>query len=166
MIVDVRTDEPDRRLAPGTTFETARGELTIDASRWHGRHLLVAFDGVRDRGAAEALRSLELRVTVSADERPDDPDDFYDHHLVGLRAEGQDGQALGDVIDVLHLPAQDVLVVRHDGRDVLVPFVVALVPLVDVAAGRLVIVDQPGLLSDETTVPPDAAGPVADQTGA
>ncbi|MBA2560992.1 MAG: ribosome maturation factor RimM [Propionibacteriales bacterium] len=166
LIIDVRTDEPDRRLAPATTFDTARGPLTIVTTRWHGRRLLVTFAEVTDRASAEALRGVELRTCVLADERPEDPDEFYDHQLIGLRAHRQTGEPLGEVADVMHLPAQDVLVVRHRGRDVLVPFVVDLVPLVDVPAGRLVVVDQPGLLDDVMGDPAEPTARVDDLSGA
>ena len=71
--------------------------------------------------------------SVSADESPDDPEEFYDHQLVGLAAEDLDGRPLGEVTAVLH-GAQDLLQIRTpDGRDALVPFVAALVPEVDLA---------------------------------
>lgn len=165
VIIDVRTDEPERRFAPGTVFSTGRGSLTVAMSRWHGQRLLVAFEEVTARTAAEELRGVELRITVAADLRPDDPEEFYDHHLVGLRAENEAGQPLGEVSDVLHLPAQDVLVVRRDGRDVLVPFVTDIVSVVDLDAGRVVIVEQPGLLDDaidDDDVVEPAAPPSAD----
>jgi 16S rRNA processing protein RimM len=166
VVIDVRTDEPERRFAPGTAFATSRGPLTVASSRWHGQRLLVAFTEVTSRTAAEELRGAELRITVAADLRPDDPEEFYDHHLVGLKAENEAGQSLGEVSDVLHLPAQDVLVVRRDSRDVLVPFVTDIVSVVDLDAGRVVIVEQPGLLDDaidddnsaERTGPPSADG--------
>jgi 16S rRNA processing protein RimM len=160
VVIDVRTDEPDRRFAVGTTFATSRGALTVSSSRWHGQRLLVTFESVSGRTAAEELRGTELRITVPADARPDDPEEFYDHHLVGLRADSASGEPLGEVTEVLHLPAQDVLVVRHDGRDVLVPFVRDIVPDVELDAGRLVVADLPGLLDDAATAgePPSAAG--------
>ena len=66
---------------------------------------------------------------------------------MGLAAEDLDGRPLGEVTAVLH-GAQDLLQVRAlDGRDALVPFVAALVPEVDVPAGRVVIADRPGLVT-------------------
>jgi 16S rRNA processing protein RimM len=120
----------------------------------------VTFESITDRTAAEELRGTELRITVPADSRPDDPEEFYDHHLVGLRADTASGEPLGRVTEVLHLPAQDVLVVRHDGRDVLVPFVRDIVPEIELDAGRLVVADLPGLLDDPSAGPerPSAAG--------
>ncbi|MGH3506883.1 MAG: ribosome maturation factor RimM, partial [Nocardioidaceae bacterium] len=112
--------------------------------------LLVRFEGIADRTAAEQLRGLELRVDVPADESPEDPEEYYDHQLVGLRAEASDGRSLGEVTEVLHLPMQDVLVLRHEGADRLVPFVTDFVPVVDLDAGRVVVEAVPGLL-DETS---------------
>jgi 16S rRNA processing protein RimM len=86
-------------------------------------------------------------VSVPPDESPDDPEEFYDHQLVGLSAEDLDGSSLGEVTAVLH-GAQDLLQIRTpDGRDVLVPFVSALVPEVDLAGGRVVVADRPGLVA-------------------
>jgi 16S rRNA processing protein RimM len=144
--VEVRTDEPERRFADGTVFSTDRGRLTVVASRWSGPRLLIQFDEVADRDAAERLRGVELLVEVSEDETPDDPDEFYDHQLVGLRALDAQGDEVGRVGAVLHLPAHDVLVVERDGREALVPFVAEHVPAVDVAAGSVTISDHAGLL--------------------
>ncbi len=156
LTIDVRTDDPDRRFSAGTVFSTARGTLTIASARWHSGRLLVRFDEVADRGGAEALRGTELRAEVDPTERPDDPEEFYDHQLVGLRVETEDGGtpvAVGELVEVLHLPAQDLLVVRRaaGGPDALVPFVSEFVPTVDLTAGRLVITDQVGLLAVDDT---------------
>jgi 16S rRNA processing protein RimM len=156
VIIDVRTDEPDRRFGVGTSFSTPRGTLTVQSVRWHSSRLLVHFVGVDDRTAAEMLRGTELRIDVSLAERPADPEEFYDHQLVGLRVETETGEPLGEVSEVLHLPAQDVIVVPYEGRDVLVPFVSQFVPVVDLDARRLVVADRPGLLEES---PDDDADP-------
>jgi 16S rRNA processing protein RimM len=160
--VEVRTDEPDRRFTPGATVRVERPngapapwpELTVEATRWHQSALLVRFEELPDRTTADTARGVLLHASVPADESPDDPDEFYDHQLVGLAAHDPDGRALGEVTAVLH-GAQDLLQVRTpDGRDALVPFVEALVPVVDVAGGRVVIADRPGLI---TPLPEDDA---------
>jgi len=153
--VEVRTDDPDLRFAIGTTIATDppdRGPLTVVNSRWHSGRLLVRFAGTDDRGAAEDLRGTVLVVDVDEAERASDPDEFYDHHLIGLRAITPDGAEVGIVAEVLHLPAQDVLAItRTDGVEVLVPFVSELVPVVDLDGGTLTVEPRPGLLD------PDAA---------
>ena len=159
--IDVRTDEPDHRFAAGTVFSTRRGSLTVASMKWHSSRLLVRFAEVPDRSAAESLRGTELRVEVDPDERPEDPEEFYDHQLVGLSVRTEDGQPVGEVIEALHLPSQDLLVVRRpdSDADAMVPFLSGFVPTVDVEAGHLVVTDTVGLLADESD---DSAGDDAD----
>lgn len=162
--VDVRTDEPERRFAVGTRLRVApdrpRATVVVAAVRPHAGRLLVTFDQVLDRSAAEQLRGATLAVDVDETERPDDPEEFYDHQLVGLAVKDDAGAAVGAVEAVLHLPAQDVLAVRRiDGREVLVPFVAEIVPVVDVAARHVVVVDRIGLLD------PDEFGRAAERPG-
>ena len=154
--VEVRTDEPDRRYAEGTLLrvEAPRGSafphavLTVDAVRWHQSVLLARFAELPDRTAAESARGVVLHADVAADETPEDPEEFYDHQLVGLAAHDVDGTLLGEVTGLVHGGAQDLLAVRAlDGRDTLVPFVTALVPEVDLAGGRVVVADRPGLVA-------------------
>jgi 16S rRNA processing protein RimM len=154
--LDVRTDEPERRFAPGTTLraEAPAGadrrpsSLTVTRARWHQSTLLVTFEELGDRNAAEAARGTVLHATLAHDETPEDPEEFYDHQLIGLDVVDLDGSPLGTVKALVHGSAQDLLTVRTpDGRDALVPFVSALVPEVDLAAGRIVVADRPGLVS-------------------
>ena len=154
--VDVRTDEPERRFATGATLraEPPSGSasrlraLRVTGSRRHQSTLLVTFAELTDRTTAEAARGIVLHATIRADESPEDPDEFYDHQLVGLAAYDVDGTHLGEVTGLVHGGAQDLLAVRAlDGRATLVPFVAALVTEVDVAGGRVVVADRPGLVA-------------------
>ncbi|WP_435771171.1 ribosome maturation factor RimM [Nocardioides sp. SYSU DS0651] len=153
--VDVRSDEPERRYAVGAVLavEPPKGSafshraLTVSRTRWHQGVLLVTFEELADRSAAEAARGVVLTAQVPADEVPEDPEEFYDHQLVGLQVHDLDGSHLGEVVGLFH-GAQDLLRVRTtDHREALVPFVAALVPEVDVAGGRVVVADRPGLVS-------------------
>lgn len=147
LFVEVRTDEPERRFAVGTKFATSAGRLTVEATRWHGRRLLVRFAEVSDRTAAEVLGGVELPLEVLTDERPGDPEEFYDHQLVGLSACTPEGDPIGQVTEVLHLPAQDLLAVQTaSGQVGLIPFVRDMVPVVDLEARRLTVTDAVGLL--------------------
>lgn len=154
--VDVRTDEPERRFALGATLiaRPPQGSasrltaLTVRTTRWHQGVLLAAFEEIDGRDAAEGARGIVLSAVVSGDESPEDPDEYYDHQLVGLTAYDVGGAELGTVKGLVHGGAQDLLSIRSlDGRDTLVPFVTALVPEVDVAGGRVVIADRPGLVT-------------------
>jgi 16S rRNA processing protein RimM len=151
--VEVRTDDPDLRFADGAQLLTdppERGPLTVTATRWHSGRLLVRFKGLDDRTAAENLRGTMLVIDVDEGDRPQDPDEFYDHQLTGLRVVTTAGADVGEVAEVLHLPAQDVLAIkRGDGVEVLVPFVKELVPVVDLATGTVTVDPRPGLLDPE-----------------
>lgn len=157
--VEVRTDDPDGRLAPGTTLRTepaTAGPLTIADAWVHSGRLLLRFEGYDGRGAVEGLRNVLLVADVDPAERPEDPEEYYDHQLVGLAVRTVGGEVVGELAEVLHLPGQDVLAVRQpDGTEVLVPFVAAMVPDVDLEA-RVVLVDPPaGLLTDVPEEPGD-----------
>lgn len=149
--VEVRTDSPETRFAPGAVLRTdpARPDpLVVSGVTWHADRLVLGFRGIVDRTAAEELRGTRLLIEVPDDERPEDPDEFYDHQIIGLAAHTAAGR-LGVVAEVLHLPAQDVLVVRdREDREILVPFVAEIVPEVDLTAGRILIEPPAGLLDD------------------
>jgi len=154
--VDVRTDEPGLRFADGAVLRAVppKGSasplraLTVESARWHQSTLLVAFEEIPDRNSAEAARGILLYADIDADATPDDPDEFYDHQLIGLAAYDVDGTHLGEVTALMHGGAQDLLTIRTpDRRDALVPFVKALVPEVDLAGKRVVIADRPGLVT-------------------
>ena len=148
--VDVRTDDPQRRYAVGARLDTdppERGPLTITRIRWQSGRPLIAFEGVADRTVAEQLAGTLLVADSSTAPATDDPDEFWDHDLVGLRVETGTGEPLGTVTEVLHLPGGDTLAVtRPDESELLIPFVTAIVPTVDVRGGRVVVDPPPGLL--------------------
>ncbi len=146
--VQIRTDEPERRFAPGSSVVCGGRTLTVASSRHHSGRLLVSFEQVTDRTAAEALHGSVLEAHVDPADLPDDPEEFYDHQLVGLEARRGD-TVVGTVTAVLHLPDQDTLAVDVDGREVLIPFVTELVPVVDVTGGFVTVADVPGLLDPQ-----------------
>ncbi|MGZ4536132.1 MAG: ribosome maturation factor RimM [Nocardioidaceae bacterium] len=167
--VEPRTDEPERRFADGARLatETPQGApahgpdrpaaLTVRSTRWHQSRLLVTFEEIRDRTQAEAIRGLVLVSEVDDAESPEDPEEFCDHQLLGLRVVTTDGREVGVLVEVAHTGGQDLLVVRAaDGREILVPFVSALVPEVDVPGGRVVVEDRPGLLEELSDELPDS----------
>lgn len=154
--VDVRTDEPDRRFAVGTVLRAQPPQgsasplraVTVASTRWHQGTLLVCFEELGDRNTAETARGLVLHADLPVDATPDDPDEFYEHQLIGLQAVDLEGAPLGEVTGLVRGGAQDLLAIRTpDRRNTLVPFVSALVPEVDLTAGRVVIADRPGLVA-------------------
>lgn len=155
VIVDPRTDSVDVRFAVGTELSAiprdgVRRTLVVASARAHGERLLVRFEDVAGRDAAEELRGAALLADTSDLPACDDPDEFYDHELEGLAVVALGGERIGTVREVLHGVGGDLLVVDRDGdgggSPVLVPFVHQIVPEVDIR-GRRVVVDPPqGLL--------------------
>lgn len=152
--LELFTDDPDKRFTPGAVFTLQ----VPTSSPWHGKTLTLAelrwyngqpvgfFEGVADRTGAESLVKAILWIDQDADEA-DEPDAWYDFQLVGLRAL-RDGVEVGTVARVEHFPAQDLLVVKAGEREVLVPFVAAIVPSVDIAAGTVTITPPVGLFEE------------------
>ncbi|GAB2708804.1 ribosome maturation factor RimM [Nocardia thraciensis] len=162
LVVEVRTDEPELRFAAGAVLRgrmpraKVTQEYTVESVREHSGRLLVRLQGISDREAADALRGT-LFVVDSADLPPsEDPDEFYDHELEGLTVRLADGTVIGEVAEVLHSAAGELLSVRAAegaggaaGREILIPFVTAIVPTVSIAEGVIVVDPPEGLLDEE-----------------
>jgi 16S rRNA processing protein RimM len=147
--VEVRSDDPDLRFYVGAVLATdpaSRGPLTITGKRWHRDVLLLTIEGIHSREDAETLRNTELLVDIADLPELEDPDSFYDHQLVGLTARLTDESELGEVTAVRHEGADLLVVRRPEGGDLLIPFVAAIVPTVDLAGGFLVVDPPEGLL--------------------
>ncbi|MFJ3143303.1 ribosome maturation factor RimM [Streptomyces halstedii] len=154
--VEVRTDEPELRLGPGAVLATEpaeRGPLTIETGRVHSGRLLLRFENVRDRTAAEALRNTLLIAEVDPAELPEDPEEFYDHQLIDLDVVLADGTGIGRITEISHLPSQDLLIVeRPDGSEVMIPFVEEIVAEIDLEEQRAVVTPPPGLIDESEAV--------------
>jgi 16S rRNA processing protein RimM len=154
--LELYTDDPDRRFTPGAQFTLqvpddspwAGKSIELAELRWYNSHPVAFFAGIDDRDGAETLVKAILWVEADADESTGDDDAWYDHQLVGLTVL-RDGVAVGTVARVDHLPAQDLLAIDTPERgEVLVPFVSALVPAVDIAAGTVTVTPPTGLFED------------------
>ncbi len=165
--LELFTDDPAKRFTPGSVFTLQ----VPTSSPWHGKTLTLAelrwynsqpvgfFEGISDREGAETLVKAILWIDQDAEET-DEPDAWYDFQLVGLRAL-RDGVEVGTVARVEHFPAQDLLVIASDDREVLVPFVSAIVPAVDIAAGTVTITPPAGLFEDLADDEAPEAAPAA-----
>jgi 16S rRNA processing protein RimM len=170
VLVTVRTDEPEERFVAGSVFVTevprdrrvstgpapqsepgepyqVPDKLFLESLRWHQGRVIAQFAGVHDRNVADALRGVLLQVDSAGLSAPDDPDEFRDHELIGLRVETVDGAHLGTVGRIEHAAASDLIVLdKTGGGTALIPFVSRIVPTVDVAGGRVVVDPPEGLL--------------------
>lgn len=149
--VEVRTDDPELRFAPGAELLTdpaERGPLTVRGGRVQGGRLVLSFENVPDRTAVEKLRNTLLIAEVDPDELPEDPEEFYDHQLEGLTVRTVDGVELGVVEQMVHGPAQDLFAIRRpEGGELLLPFIAEFVPEVDLENGVLLVDPPEGLLT-------------------
>ncbi|MCU1478447.1 MAG: ribosome maturation factor RimM [Subtercola sp.] len=180
--LELFTDDPERRFVPGAVFTLQvpttspwHGKtLELAELRWYNGHPVGFFVGVPDRTAAESLAKAILWIDHDLSETTDEEDAWFDHQLVGL-AVIRDGVRIGTMTQIDHLPAQDLLHVATVSGEVLVPFVKAIVPAVDVAGGTITVTPPPGLFeelpaADAADAPagsagsaaPDAAGSAAD----
>jgi 16S rRNA processing protein RimM len=170
--LELFTDDPGRRFVPGAVFTLQvptsspwHGKtIELVELRWYNQHAVGFFKGVPDREAAETLAKAILWIDQDSAEQTDEEDAWYDHQLVGL-AVVRDGVQIGTLTRLEHLPAQDLLIVKTANGEVMIPFVKAIVPSVDVKAGIITITPPPGLLEelpdepDEPDTDEPASGP-------
>jgi len=164
--LELYTDDPDARFVPGAVFTLQvppsspwHGKsLTLSELRWYNGHPVGFFEGVTDRTTAESLVKAILWIDLDAGAQSAEEDAWYDHQLVGLDVL-RDGASVGRVARVDHLPAQDLLIVKTTAGEVMVPFVKAIVPAVDVEAGTLTVTPPAGLFEElpEEDGSPDAS---------
>ena len=138
--IEVRTDEPDRRFAIGATVQTdSNGELKVISGRVHNGILLLGFEGISDRNSIEKLRDTLLYADVDINETNDE-DEYHVMQLIGCSAVLESGEEFGEITDVINLPGQDLLAIKTVNGEQLIPFVHQLVPTVDIANKKVVVI--------------------------
>ena len=156
MKLELYTDSPELRFASGNKLMLQVPEesewhgktVTVKELRWYNQSPVLFLEGVDTRESAEALVKAILLIDQPLDELPQEPDTWYDHQLVGLEVRVDD-EKVGEVIRVDHLPAQDLLIVKTDKGEVMVPFVSVIVPEVNQKQGYLVVTPPEGLFVEE-----------------
>ena len=156
--LNLHTDRPEQVFTPGAALQTDDAEfptLTVKSTRPQGNRMFATFEEFNDRTAAEGLVGTQLLV-----EPEEEGDAWYPTQLQGLTVQSSDGETLGTVTDLVAGTAHDFLLVDAGGEEVMVPFVLALVPTVDIEGG-VVVVDAPdGLFPD--SAPEDSASNTPD----
>lgn len=147
MIVHPESDNPDRFAAGSVVDADGIGPLTIRRSQPAARGLMVLFEGVPDRTAAERLRGVELSIPPEGRRRLED-DEYWPDQIEGCAVVTDAGRSVGTVVEVVEGAAQYRLVVDWSGTRFEVPFVRDLVTSVDVEGSTVTIVDMPGLVPD------------------
>jgi len=171
--LELYTDSPNERFVPGAVFELQVPEespwfgktVKVTELRWYNQSPVLFLDGVVDRTGAESLIKAILLIDAETEKLPEEPDAWYDHQLVGLKAL-RDGVEVGEVVRVDHFPAQDLLIIKTGDREVMLPFVKAIVPSVDIKAGTLTVTPPTGLFEEvlPELATPEPAQPAAAET--
>jgi len=123
------------------SLHTAQGrKLVITAFRTSKEgEAVIAFEGVRDRDAAEALKGAELYVDRGMLPETGE-DEFYHADLIGLEARDGEGRVLGKVAALHNFGASDVIeLIRSDGDSVHLAFTRETVPVLNIEAGYIVV---------------------------
>jgi len=142
------TEEPGAIMRYGPLHDgTGRRRFTLRVIGEARGQLIVRLDGISDRNQAETLRGVQLYADRAALPQPDEDEEYYHADLIGLLAERTDGAVLGRIRAVHDFGAGPVLeIAPPEGVTVMVPFTRAVVPAVELEAGRLVVDPPPGLL--------------------
>lgn len=149
------TDSPDERFKPGNVLELQVPEtspwfgktVSVKELRYYNQSPVLFLNEVEDRTGADSLAKAILLVQADTDVLPTEPDAWYDHQLVGLKVL-RDGQVIGEVARVDHMPAQDLLAIETANGEVLLPFIKAFVPVVDMDKRELVVTPPGGLFEE------------------
>ena len=147
--IEVRTDNPEARFDVGSRLATdpvGNGPLTIASARNHSGTLVLSFNEASDRNAVERLRNTLLLAEIDPADANISPDDFHISQIVGCTVIDENGSKVGEVLDVLSLPSQDTLVVKTDAREILIPFVTAYVPDIDISKREIRVLNIEGLI--------------------
>lgn len=153
--LELYTDSPEIRFKAGAILDLQVPEtsdwfgktVSVKELRYYNASPVLFLNEVEDRSTADSLVKAILLVDAVLEALPEEPDAWYDHQLVGLMAI-RDGQEIGRVIRVEHLPAQDCLVIETSSAEVLLPFIKAFAPSVDVVKGQITITPPGGLFED------------------
>lgn len=123
--------------------------FAIESVSERGDVLVARVVGVRDRSGAEALTNLDLYAPRSRLPAAEAEDEFFQADLVGCAVFDNEGRPVGHVVDLPNFGAGDILeIARPQGKPVLLPFRKEFVPVVDIAARRVVVVLPDGLIED------------------
>jgi 16S rRNA processing protein RimM len=153
--LELYTDSPNERFTPGAVLQLQVPEtspwfgktITVNELRWYNQSAVLFVKDIEDRNAAESLIKAILLVDSDPEELPAEPDAWYDHQLIGLKVI-RNSVEIGKVIRVEHLPAQDCLAIETEAGEVLLPFIKAFVPMVDIDKAEVTITPPGGLFEE------------------
>jgi 16S rRNA processing protein RimM len=153
--LELYTDSPETRFKTGAVLTLQVPEtspwfgktVSVKELRYYNAAPVLFLNEVDDRNSADTLVKAILLVDADLEALPEEPDAWYDHQLVGLKII-RDGIEVGKVVRVDHLPAQDCLAIETASGEVLMPFIKAFAPTVDIAKGEITVTPPGGLFEE------------------
>ncbi|MCF8536106.1 MAG: ribosome maturation factor RimM [Rhodoluna sp.] len=153
--LELYTDSPKLRFVEGATLKLQVPDsspwfgktVTVQELRWYNTMPVLFLKECEDRTIADSLVKAILLVDAPNDEVTNEEHAWFDHQLVGLSVI-RDAEEIGKVVRVDHLPSQDLLAIETATGEVLVPFVKAIVPVVDIKNRSLTITPPLGLFEE------------------
>ncbi|MBC8264225.1 MAG: 16S rRNA processing protein RimM [Anaerolineales bacterium] len=144
--VEVMTDFPDRfSLLRKVYLGPEAVPFALKGFRLHKGAALLKLEGCHDRTTVEKLRGQLVQIPIE-EAIPLEQDEYYEHQIVGLAVWTAGGEYLGKVDEVISTGANDVYLVRGEGREVLIPAIEDVVLEINLAQGRMVVELMEGLI--------------------
>ena len=153
--LELYTDSPKQRFRAGEVLKLQVPEesewfgktVTVKELRWYNSSAVLFIEGIESREQAEGLIRAILLVDQPLDALPEEPESWFDHQLTGLKV-FRNGAEIGSVVRVDHMPAHDLLAIKTESGDVLLPFLKVFVPKVDIANSMIEITPPGGLFEE------------------
>ncbi|MBM7644334.1 16S rRNA processing protein RimM [Scopulibacillus daqui] len=148
------TDFPEERFAPGTTLYISRYKgaqyepIIVEGYRKHKQFILLKIEGLDNINDVEPLKGSHLYVSKEQ-LAPLEENAFYYHEIIGCRVFADNGEELGVIKEILSPGANDVWVVKTNGKDILLPYIEDVVKAVDVENKKVTVHLISGLVDDE-----------------
>jgi 16S rRNA processing protein RimM len=145
--VAVYTDLPERFTWLKSVFvgEDQPRLVEVEKTRFHKDQVILKLAGYDDRDAAETLRGQLLQVP-EGEAIPLEEGEYFLHQLIGLAVYSDEGEHLGELVELLETRANTIFIVRGPRGEILLPDTVEVVREIDFAGGRMTVHLLPGLL--------------------
>jgi 16S rRNA processing protein RimM len=146
MKVEILTDFPERFASLRSVFlgDDAK-PFSVARTHLHGNSVLLKLDGIDSPESAAKLRDQLVQVAIE-DAVTLPSGKVFLYQLLGVRVRTIDGQALGEIKDVLETGANDVYVVHDGAREILLPAIPQVVKQIDLERGEMVVELMEGLI--------------------
>ncbi len=150
ILVTPITDSPEQFFQLKKVYlkdrQGPRRIFDIESVRRKKNALIIKMVSVNTRDQAETLKGYRVEKAFDVQKSALKTDEFYIFELIGLNIKTTDGRWLGEITDVMQMPANDVYIVKNDDEEILIPAIGDVVKKVDLENGFIFIEPIKGLL--------------------